>query len=155
MHGDGVRVGCCCDRDVVFGYVGERARAHLVVQPDCRPSSPECADSSARGDASHRAHDASAWTPDPLLLQRPTRPTASSDPISPLHMLFTHAVSILACVRAREVVLPSLPFHRSITSSPENRSCSFQTQFSPISGNLEHNQASSFDPPTSKYPQVA
>ena len=31
MHGDGVRVGCCCDRDVVFGYVGVNACAHPVV----------------------------------------------------------------------------------------------------------------------------
>ena len=135
-------------------YWGKCARTpcSLARMPVCVL---ECADSTIRGGAPQRARNASGWTPDSLLLQRPTCPTASSDPIRPLHLLLNHAVSILVSVRAREVVLPSLPFHRSITSSPENHSCSFQTRFSPISSKLKHNRASSFDPPTSKYPQVA
>ena len=61
------------------------------------------------GGAPYRELDAATLTTDPLLLQRPTPPTASTEPISPFDMLFTQAVSILACVGARELVLFSTP----------------------------------------------
>ena len=46
-QGDGPCASCCCDRDAVFGYVGERARAH----PDFGDDRDHRATTTTRGGA--------------------------------------------------------------------------------------------------------